>query len=143
MLTPLARMRCAFPTCGQCAAKLRYYVHNSEQMRRPAPRGTARACRSRPRKLRGARHPSARFEKIGTAFMDAYQIYHFLFETPAGVGILVLGGIIVCIILSALMEVKTRKTFVDRGEKKDDEDDWFFDDDDEDENDDDSSTSDK
>ncbi|MEE8733367.1 DUF6724 family protein [Slackia piriformis] len=75
--------------------------------------------------------------------MDAYQIYHFLFETPAGVGILVLGGIIVCIILSALMEVKTRKTFVDRGEKKDDEDDWFFDDDDEDENADDSSTSDK
>lgn len=66
--------------------------------------------------------------------MDAAQMYHFLFETPTGVGILVLGGIIVCIILSFLMERKTRKTFVDRGEKPGEEDDWFFDDDDEDEN---------
>lgn len=67
--------------------------------------------------------------------MDAYQIYHFLFETPSGVGILVLGGIIVCILLSIIMEVKTRKTFVDRGDKKEDEDDWFFDDDDEEDSD--------
>ena len=55
--------------------------------------------------------------------MDWIGLYHFLFETYAGMGILI--GLIACII----MERRTRKTFVDRPKGKDD---WsFFDDDDE------------
>ena len=58
--------------------------------------------------------------------MDITELYHFLFETPEGVGCLVL-SLIVCVI----MERRTRKRFADRPKG---EDDWsIFDDDDEDE----------
>ena len=63
--------------------------------------------------------------------MDFDAIYHFLFETIPGIGCMVGGCLVLCIILAALLEVKTRKTYVDRGPKKDE---WsLFDDDDEEE----------
>ena len=67
--------------------------------------------------------------------MDFGEIYSFLFETYAGVGVLIGISLVVCVILAAIMEVRTRKAYVDRGPRENDEDDeWsFFDDDDEDE----------
>lgn len=65
--------------------------------------------------------------------MDIGELYHFLFETYAGIGCLVGIGIVVSIIACLIMERKTRKTFVNR-EKG--EDDWSFFDDDDDESDD-------
>lgn len=60
--------------------------------------------------------------------MDAGALYHFLFETFAGLGCLVGIGIVVSLIACVIMERRTRKTFVDR---EADEDDWsFFDDED-------------
>lgn len=64
--------------------------------------------------------------------MDFAEIYHFLFETYAGIGVLVGVSLVLCIIIAAVLELRTRKTYVDRG-PSDDEDEWsFFDDDDED-----------
>ena len=65
--------------------------------------------------------------------MDFAQIYSFLFETYAGIGVLVAVSLVLCIIIAALLELRTRKTFVDRGPRSEDEDDeWsLFDDDDE------------
>lgn len=61
--------------------------------------------------------------------MDFGAVYHFIFETYAGLGCLVGIGIVVSLIACVIMEHRTRKTFVDR---EPDEDDWsFFDDDDE------------
>ena len=58
--------------------------------------------------------------------MDFGAIYHFLFETFAGMGIL---SIVACII----MEWNTRRKFEDRGEPEEDDDEWsFFDDEDDD-----------
>lgn len=67
--------------------------------------------------------------------MDFGAIYHFLFETFGGIAVLIGAGIVISIIACAIMEWRTRRTFVDRGPKPEDEDDeWsFFDDDDEDE----------
>ena len=48
--------------------------------------------------------------------MDFAAIYHFLFEQYAGIGVLVAAGLIISIVAAMIMEVKTRKTFVDRGE---------------------------
>lgn len=60
-------------------------------------------------------------------------IYHFIFETYYGIGILVASGLVLSLIISIILEHKTRKTYVDRG-PRDDDDDWsFFDDDDEEE----------
>ena len=69
--------------------------------------------------------------------MDFGEIYHFLFETYAGIGVLVAVSLVLCIIIAAVLELRTRKTFVDRGPKSDDEEDeWsFFDDDDDDDDD--------
>lgn len=59
--------------------------------------------------------------------MDFGQIYHFLFETFAGIGCLVGIGVVLSIIACIIMERRTRKRFANR-EKG--EDDWsFFDDD--------------
>lgn len=64
--------------------------------------------------------------------MDAGAIYHFLFETYTGIGILVAAGLVISLILCVIMERKTRSVYKDRGPKTDDE--WsLFDDDDEDE----------
>jgi hypothetical protein len=54
--------------------------------------------------------------------MDFQAIYSFLFETYQGVGILVLAGLVISIIAAALLEVKTRRTFVDRGPREEDTD---------------------
>lgn len=65
--------------------------------------------------------------------MDIGEIYHFLFETMPGIGVLVGAGIILSLIASVILERKTRKQFKNHAKT---EDDWslFDDDDDEDEN---------
>ncbi len=62
--------------------------------------------------------------------MDFAELYHFLFETYVGIGVLVLSGLILSLIAAVVMEFKTRKTFVDRGPRTD-EDEWSFFDEDE------------
>lgn len=59
------------------------------------------------------------------------EIYHFLFETYAGIGVLVLVGLILSFIVSVILERRTKKIYF---EHKKTEDDWslFDDDDDED-----------
>lgn len=65
--------------------------------------------------------------------MDAGAIYHFLFETYTGIGILIAAGLIISLILCVIMERKTRSVYKDRGPKTDDEWSLFDDDDDEEE----------
>lgn len=67
--------------------------------------------------------------------MDFEQIYHFIFETYAGMGILIGASLIICIIIAAILEIRTRKLYKDRGEKKE-SDEWSLFDDDEDDDDD-------
>ena len=67
--------------------------------------------------------------------MDFAAIYHFLFETYAGIGVLVAVSLVLCIIIAALLEMRTRKTYIDRGPATD-EDEWSIFDDDEAEGDD-------
>ena len=43
--------------------------------------------------------------------MDFAQIYHFIFETYAGIGILVGAGLIVTLILAIVLEKKTRRIY--------------------------------
>ncbi|MEG1512602.1 MAG: DUF6724 family protein [Raoultibacter sp.] len=63
--------------------------------------------------------------------MDFNELYHFLFETYAGIGCLVAAGLVISIIACVIMEHRTRKAFKNH-EKT--EDDWsFFEDDDEEE----------
>lgn len=63
--------------------------------------------------------------------MDAGEIYHFLFETYAGIGVLVVAGLVISLILCVVMERKTRKVYKDRGPKTEEDDEWsLFDDDD-------------
>ena len=63
--------------------------------------------------------------------MNINSIYSFLFETYAGIGILVGAGLVISLITAVIMELRTRKTFVDRGERAEDDEWSFFDDDDE------------
>lgn len=72
--------------------------------------------------------------KLGTIrFMDFAAIYHFLFETYLGIGVLVGISLVLCVIIAAVLELRTRKTYVDRGPQTD-EDEWsFFDDSDDEE----------
>ena len=63
--------------------------------------------------------------------MDAGAIYHFLFETFTGIGILVAAGLVISLILCVILERKTRSVYKDRGPKTDDEWSLFDDDDDE------------
>ena len=65
--------------------------------------------------------------------MSIDSLYHFFFESFAGVGILVLAGLVISIIVCVIMEWRTRQTFQDRGEVDDDDDFTFFDDDEDDE----------
>lgn len=63
--------------------------------------------------------------------MDFGSLYHFLFETFAGIGILIGAGLVISVIACLIMEWKTRRTFKDRGPVEDDDDDFtFFDDED-------------
>ena len=55
--------------------------------------------------------------------MDFGSIYHFLFETYAGIGVLVGISLVLCIIIAALLELRTRKTYRDRGPSAE-EDEW-------------------
>lgn len=65
------------------------------------------------------------------ANMDITELYHFLFETPEGVGCLIGICLVLSLIVCVIMERRTRKRFADRPKG---EDDWsIFDDDDEDE----------
>ena len=43
--------------------------------------------------------------------MDFNEIYHFLFETYWGIGVLVGSGIVLSIIVSLILEIRTRKMF--------------------------------
>ena len=62
--------------------------------------------------------------------MDITELYHFLFETPEGVGCLIGTCLVLSLIVCVIMERRTRKRFADRPKG---EDDWsIFDDDDED-----------
>ena len=56
--------------------------------------------------------------------MNIEELYHFLFETMPGIGILVGGGLVISIIVCFILERKTREKT---------EDDWSLFDDDEDE----------
>ena len=56
--------------------------------------------------------------------MDFGEIYHFLFETYAGIGVLLITCLVLCIIIAAVLEMRTRKTYVDRGPDEDDADEW-------------------
>lgn len=49
--------------------------------------------------------------------MDFAEIYHFIFESYAGIGCLVGAGIIISVIAAFISERKTRKIYRDRGEK--------------------------
>ena len=56
--------------------------------------------------------------------MDFESIYHFIFETYAGLGILMGGCLVICVILAFVLELRTRKRYKDRGERAKDES-WF------------------
>lgn len=60
--------------------------------------------------------------------MDFEQIYHFLFETYPGIGVLIGATLILCIIIAALLELRTRKLYRDRGEEPEDDEWSLFDD---------------
>lgn len=62
--------------------------------------------------------------------MDLAAIYHFLFETYAGIGCLVGAGVVISVIAAFISERKTRKVFRDRGERPRDDADADFDADD-------------
>ena len=68
--------------------------------------------------------------KLGTIrCMDFAGIYHFLFETYAGIAVLIGTSLVLCVIIAALLELRTRKKYIDRGPDTD-EDEWsLFDDD--------------
>ena len=54
--------------------------------------------------------------------MDFNEIYHFLFETYWGIGVLVGAGIVLSIVVSLILEIRTRKMFKDH--KLDPVDEW-------------------
>lgn len=60
--------------------------------------------------------------------MDFAEIYHFLFETYVGIGVLVGISLVLCVIIAFLLEMRTRKTYVDRGERGEDDEWSIFDD---------------
>lgn len=63
--------------------------------------------------------------------MDFEALYHFLFESFAGIGVLIGCGLVISIIACVIMEKRTRKVYKNHEKTADD---WsLFDDDDEDE----------
>ena len=62
--------------------------------------------------------------------MDFGEIYHFLFETYAGIGVLVGISLVLCVIIAFVLELRTRKAFVDRGEGPENDEWSIFDDED-------------
>lgn len=65
--------------------------------------------------------------------MDFAAIYHFLFESFAGIGILVGAGLVISVLACLIMEWKTRRTFKDRGPVDEEDDGFSFFEDEEDE----------
>lgn len=55
--------------------------------------------------------------------MDFNEIYHLLFETYAGVGILVGAGLVISIIVSIVLEFRTRKLYRNH-DIQDEDDEW-------------------
>ncbi len=51
------------------------------------------------------------------------EIYHFLFETYAGIAVLVGAGLVLSLIVCVIMEIRTRKRFSNH-EVTEDEDEW-------------------
>lgn len=51
--------------------------------------------------------------------MDFGQIYSFLFESMEGIAVLVVSFLILTGIVAAILEVRTRKVYKDRGPRKD------------------------
>lgn len=63
--------------------------------------------------------------------MDFAALYHFLFETFAGIGVLIGAGLVISVIACLIMERRTRKVYKNHEKTADD---WsLFDDDDEEE----------
>jgi len=63
--------------------------------------------------------------------MDFEALYHFLFESFAGIGVLIGAGLVISVIACVIMERRTRKVYKNHEKTADD---WsLFDDDDEDE----------
>lgn len=59
--------------------------------------------------------------------MDFVELYHFLFETYAGIGILVGAGIIISILLCVIFEFRTKRVYKNH-EPAEDEWSLFYDD---------------
>lgn len=59
----------------------------------------------------------------GTMDIDIGAVYHYLFETYQGIGILVGIGLVLGLIACVIMERRTRKLFKDHEQS---EDDWSF-----------------
>ena len=53
--------------------------------------------------------------------MDIGQIYHFIFETYAGIGCLVGAFLVITLLLAFLLERRTRRIYVDRPELEHDD----------------------
>lgn len=64
--------------------------------------------------------------------MSLDELYHFLFETYAGMGVLMGAVLVVSIIVCIVLERRTKRLFRDRGPAEKDEWSLFGDDDDED-----------
>lgn len=60
--------------------------------------------------------------------MDFYKIYHFLFETYAGIGCLIGIFLVASVIVAVITEKRTKRIFRDRGSQPNDS--WDFDDED-------------
>lgn len=56
---------------------------------------------------------------------NAIDIYHFLFESYAGIGILVGAGILLSIIACIIFEIRTRKIYRNH-EPNDEDDEWMI-----------------
>lgn len=63
--------------------------------------------------------------------MDFNEIYHLVFETYTGIGILVGAGLVISILVSLILEIKTRKIYKNHEVSEDDEWSIFADDDEE------------
>lgn len=65
-------------------------------------------------------------EETATVVAEQTGIIHFLFETYAGIGVLVGSCLVLSLVVAFLLEMRTRRVFKDRGPKADG--DSFFDD---------------
>jgi len=53
--------------------------------------------------------------------MDFAALYHFLFETVPGIAVLIGGGLVISVLVSVVLEFKTRRRFRNRPEPEHDE----------------------